>query len=195
MSDPQTLAVYAQQAAQYAKITGGDDPQLERFMGTLSRGRVLDLGCGPGRTAATMAAAGFEVTALDAVPEMVAMAAAHPGVTAKVGSFEDIEGAYDGIWANFSLLHAPRAAMPVHLARIAKALPAGGLFHIGMKLGAGSARDSIGRLYTYYEEDTLVSLLNAAGFTVSHRDYGTDKGLDGTMADWICLLAHKEPYE
>lgn len=190
MSDKATLDVYAAKAADYATMTDHEDPQLTDFMAALGQGRVLDLGCGPGRAAARMADAGFQVTAMDPVPEMVAMAARHAGVTAQLGTFDDISGTYDGIWANFSLLHAPRADMPRHLAAIKSALHAGGLFHIGMKLGTGAARDSIGRLYTYYSEPELAGLLTDTGFTIDARAYGRDKGLDGTYADWLCLRAH-----
>jgi SAM-dependent methyltransferase len=190
MSDKATLEVYAAQAANYAAMTDHKDPQLTDFMAALRRGRILDLGCGPGRAAGRMARAGFDVVAMDAVPEMVAMAAQHSGVTAQLGTFEDINGHYDGIWANFSLLHAPRADMPRHLAAIKTALRSGGLFHIGMKLGTGAARDSIGRLYTYYPEDELTELLTQAGFVIDARAHGRDKGLDGTYANWLCLRAH-----
>ncbi len=190
MSDKATLDVYAAQATDYAVMNDREDPQLTDFMAALGQGRVLDLGCGPGRAAGRMAQAGFDVVAMDAVPEMVAMAAKHPGVTALVGTFDDITGTYDGIWANFSLLHAPRADMPRHLSAIKAALRDGGLFHIGMKLGTGAARDSIGRLYTYYTEAELAGLLSDAGFAIETRANGRDKGLDGTYADWLCLRAH-----
>ncbi|MCR8824956.1 class I SAM-dependent methyltransferase [Pseudosulfitobacter koreensis] len=194
MSDKATLDVYAAQAGEYAAMNDREDPQLTDFMAALGKGRVLDLGCGPGRAAGRMAQAGFDVVAMDAVPEMVAMAAKHPGVTARLGTFDNITGTYDGIWANFSLLHAPRADMPRHLATIKAALRSGGLFHIGMKLGTGSARDSIGRLYTYYTEAELTGLLTDAGFAIDTRKdaraHGRNKGLDGTYADWLCLRAH-----
>lgn len=190
MSDKTTLGVYAAKAADYATMTDHEDPQLSDFIATLGAGRVLDLGCGPGRAAGRMAQAGFDVVAMDAVPEMVAMAAQHPGVTAQIGTFDDISGTYDGIWANFSLLHAPRADMPRHLAAIKAALRDGGLFHIGMKLGTGAARDSIGRLYTYYSEVELTGLLTDTGFIIDACAFGRDKGLDGTYANWLCLRAH-----
>ncbi len=195
MSDRETLDVYAAQAAKYAGLTkkASKDPQLAAFMDALPEGaEVLDLGCGPGFAAAAMAEAGMHVTAMDPVAEMVALARQHEGVQAVQGGFDDIAGAdvYDGVWANFCLLHAPRDDMPRHLAAIARALRTGGVFHIGMKLGEGAARDGIGRLYTYYSEEELVRLLEEAGLHVHARAYGRDLGLDGVMADWICLRAH-----
>lgn len=195
MSDKETISVYDAQARDYAKLTESDarDAQLDGFIALLPQGgTVLDLGCGPGHCAAVMAEAGLQVTATDASGEMVALAAAHPGVTALQAGFDDISGedVYDGIWANFSLLHAPREKMPDYLAALAQALKPGGIFHIGMKSGTGSARDAIGRLYTYYRRDELEQLLQNAGLTVTAVKTGTAMGLDGTMAKWITLTAH-----
>ena len=122
MNDRRTFDVYAERAQEYADATAPgipDDPLLADFIAGLPPGaRVLDLGCGPGGFAKVMADAGLDVVAMDPVPKMVALAAAAEGVTARLGSFDDLDeiDAYDGIWANFSLLHAPRTEMPRHLA-------------------------------------------------------------------------------
>jgi SAM-dependent methyltransferase len=194
MSDPETLRVYARRAGEYADFADSyDDPLLAAFIAALPPGaRVLDLGCGPGRDAAAMARAGLVVEAMDAVPEMVAMAARHPGVTAKLGRFDDLSAhaRFDGIWANFSLLHAPRADLPRHLRAIKTALKPGGVFHIALKTGKGSARDTIGRLYSYYSQPELERLLTEAGFAVTNHASGSGLGLDGTRSDWIALRAN-----
>ena len=196
MSDPETIKVYAAQADKYAAITGDDkanDAILSSFMATLpAAGRVLDLGCGPGTSSGILAKAGFQVTATDAVPEMIALASKHAGVDAYCATFEDIEGTdiYDGIWANFSLLHAAKVDMPRHLAALVKALKPQGKFHIGMKTGSGEKRDGIGRHYSYYSLDELTDLLNDAGLTVTEHSTGSGIGLDGTMAPWVCVRAY-----
>ncbi len=196
MSDPETLAVYAAKVDDYVALTGDGatrDPLLRAFIADLpTGGHVLDLGCGPGHAAATLAEAGLHVTATDAVAEMVEIAAQHPGVTARIATFDDISdaAAYDGIWANFSLLHAPRADMPRHLSALHRALKANGLLHIALKTGTGEKRDPIGRLYTYYTDAELTGLLADAGFTVTSRATGREKGLDGVPADWLALRAY-----
>ncbi|MBT5929178.1 MAG: class I SAM-dependent methyltransferase [Rhodobacteraceae bacterium] len=196
MTDKETLRVYDAKAADYAKLIGSDtkeNPYLERFIARLpTGGRVLDLGCGPGLAATRMANAGLQVDAMDGSAEMVAMAAQHDGVTAWQATFDQITGTdiYDGIWANFCLLHASKEAMPHHLAAMVTALKPGGAFHIGMKLGSGSQRDAIGRLYSYYSEPELITLLGAAGLTAGETDHGRTVGLDGTEADWIVVAAH-----
>lgn len=196
MSDPETIRVYAAQADKYAAMTNDDkvsDTLLTNFIEALpSGGHVLDLGCGPGISAGILAAAGFTVTATDAVPEMVKLASQQHGVTVRCATFDEISGTdeYDGIWANFSLLHAPKADMPRHLAALSKALKPKGLLHIGMKEGTGEKRDSIGRHYSYYMLEELTALLKDAGLNVTEHTTGRAIGLDGTMANWLCLRAY-----
>jgi SAM-dependent methyltransferase len=196
MSDEETLKIYATQSENYAALTDDDlssDPLLVEFIAALPRGgSALDLGCGPGTAAGVMANAGLSVHATDAVPEMIALAAQHPLVHAEVQTFDQITGTalYDGIWANFSLLHAQRSALPTILRALHTALKPNGYFHIGMKLGDTTARDSIGRQYTYVTEPELRALLGTAGFTITKKHTGSGKGLDGTYADWIALAAY-----
>ncbi|MCF6233107.1 MAG: class I SAM-dependent methyltransferase [Rhodobacteraceae bacterium] len=196
MPDPQTIRVYDARAAEYAAVNVKDnssEAQLPGFIqACLPGGHVLDLGCGPGASAAMMAQAGLTVDASDASGEMVALAARHPGVNAFQALFSNISGhnIYDGIWASFCLLHAPRADFPDHLAALHKALKPGGAFYIGMKLGTGEVRDSIGRLYTYYTTKELDSHLTQAGFNNFHHLFGRSKGLDGEMSDYVAILAH-----
>ncbi|MBV2358908.1 class I SAM-dependent methyltransferase [Thalassococcus sp. CAU 1522] len=194
MTDPETIAVYDARAAEYEQITAGEaDATLRAFIAALPPGgRVLDLGCGPGGSARHMAAAGLAVDAWDASAEMVRLAARHPGVTARQAGFADLDAqaAYDGVWANFSLLHAPMADLPHHLAAIRAALKPGGLFHIAVKEGTGEARDRLGRVYAYYTADSLGALLRAAGLTPGAWRTGRDRGLDGAVAPWISTTAH-----
>lgn len=195
MSDAETLRIYGREAGAYAernRTRGRDDAGMAAFLAALpARARVLDLGCGPGFCAAHFARSGHAVDATDAVPEMVEMAAAHPGVTAWQASFDelDAEAAYDGIWANFALLHAARAEIPRHLAAIARALRPGGVLHLGMKEGAGEKRDALGRFYTYVTEAELRGWLEAEGLQIESVTRGGGTGLDGSRADWLMVLA------
>jgi len=194
--DDETIRVYGSEAARYAKVTqdAGKDPVLRLFLDHLAPGStILDLGCGPGIASGIMAAEGHTVTATDATPEMVALADARPGVTARLATFNDIAevGVYDAVWANFSLLHAPRADLPRHLAALVTALKPGGLLHVGMKTGTGEHRDTLGRLYTYVTKTELSDLLRAAGLRPIKTHTGADTGLDGRLAEWVTILARK----
>ncbi|PHR09156.1 MAG: SAM-dependent methyltransferase [Sulfitobacter sp.] len=194
-ADPETIAVYDAKTAQYAAMIdkGGQPPQLTAFIAALPAGaQVLDLGCGTGSAAAAMRDHGLNVSALDASVEMVALAKQRYDLDVTLGTFDDLQdhNQYDGIWANFSLLHAPRADMPRHLEAIARALKSGGLFSLGLKAGTGEARDSLGRKYTYYEEEELKAILTDAGFTVTHVTTGEEAGLSGEIAPWITMDCH-----
>ncbi len=200
MSDKETLAVYAKAAGDYAKrFARVEDADVDQFHDLTAlfallpeNGLVLDLGCGPGQWAAKIRDAGYRVEAMDASPEMAELAKDRYDLDVTVAPFEalEAEGVYDGIWANFSLLHAPKADMPAHLARIHRALKPGGAFHIGTKLGEGESRDHLGRFYSYYGEDELIGLLEAAGFTVTRKRTGSAVGLAGSDDTFVILTAH-----
>jgi SAM-dependent methyltransferase len=196
MADKETLDVYATYASDYAKRFAQDKPDvhLRKFMSALpTQARVLDLGCGTGRTTAFMARAGIDVEGWDASPEMAAIGLQEYELAIQIKLFDDLDDveAYDGIFANFSLLHAPKSKMPDILKRISRALKPGGHLHIGLKMGNGEARDKLGRFYAYYSDPEITGLLNDVGLPSIDRSYGADIGLDGEPAPWIILLAQK----
>ncbi|MCC1491021.1 class I SAM-dependent methyltransferase [Cognatishimia sp. F0-27] len=197
MTDPETIRVYDARAAEYDRLVDADretpDATLAAFIAALPEGgTVLDLGCGPGRSAMLLVRAGMRVEAWDASAEMVARAARHDGVVARQAVFEDLQGdaLFDGVWANFSLLHADRGAMADIVSRIATALRPGGVVHIALKTGDGEARDRLGRFYTYWREAPLAALLEQAGLRPGRVHRGVDRGLDGSDAAWFSMLAH-----
>ncbi len=99
---------------------------------------------------------------------------------------------FDGIWANFSLLHAARSDLPRYLAAIAHALKPGGVFHIGMKTGQGTKRDGLGRRYTYVGDTELTGLLTGVGLIPFARWTGEGKGLSGDVEPWLVIQARKD---
>jgi len=196
MYDQETIDVYNSQADKYAKLVVQDepDPHLLGFMDLLPEGgSVLDLGCGPAVASAHMRSAGFAPDPVDASEEMVSLANRTFDIGARQARFDDITGedTYDGIWANFSLLHADRNDLPKYMMALSAALKPNGIFHIGMKTGTGAQRDGIGRMYTYVAVGELYDLLEGAGLKVIYTDEGSAKGLDGTFAPWVICRAVK----
>lgn len=194
-ADPATLSVYDNGAQEYGerfkKYHKSDG--LERFIARLpAGGTTLDLGCGVGASAARMRQAGLRVSALDASVGMAAEAQRLFGLTVQVAPFSALtaEAAYDGVWAMFSLLHAPRSDMPGHLARIATALRGPREFALALKTGTGEARDQLGRFYTYYTEAEIRDLLAQAGFAIRAIQYGEGVGFDNQPAPWMVISAH-----
>jgi SAM-dependent methyltransferase len=193
-SDDETLGVYAAQADVYAKnfSKAEPDPLLTDFIAAVAEGgAVLDLGCGPGDAARAMEDAGLRVDAVDASPEMARVAKEMYDIDVWVDGFDSIEEVddYDGVWANFSLLHAPKAEMPGHLERLHRAMRSGGVFHLALKQGDGEKRDKLGRFYAFYQQDELSELLEAAGFTVGDWSFGEGAGLAGTVDPWMAVTS------
>lgn len=196
MADRRTLDVYARRASDYARRFATDRPDrhLSYFISALPSGaRVLDLGCGTGSAAAFIRDAGFSVDAWDASPEMAKIGQDAFGLDIEIRDFSSLSAVsvYDAIYANFSLLHAPKSEFPRHLEQIARALKTGGLVHLGLKTGNGEARDPLGRYYAYYQHAELAELLASAGLNIETQEFGAEEGLDGVLAPWIILTARK----
>ena len=170
------------------------DPLLLKFLSCFDRGAsIMDLGCGTGKSAAILRDHGMVVDAVDASTEMVRFANENYQLGARQALFTDIDSsdAYDGVWANFSLLHASRDDFPVILCSLQKALKPKGLLHLGLKLGTGSSRDSLGRLYTYFGEDELRQFLEESGFTPEYVKHASGPGLAGNIEPWILIISRK----
>jgi SAM-dependent methyltransferase len=197
MPDKETIAWYDGAALEYAQRFGSGTPisTLSAFMALLpAGGTVLDLGCGPALASVHMRNAGFRPLPVDASQGMVDLANDKHAIGAQLKRFDEIDmvGAFDGVWANFSLLHAPRAALPDHLAAIAKALHPDGILHVAMKTGNGEVRDHLGRLYTLVTVDELHDLLTRAGFRVLSCEEGREKGCAGTDDPFVAICARKD---
>ena len=170
--DTETIKYYDKSAESYLdKVCNTyPDSDLLSFINSIkSGGTVLDLGCGPGNSSAMMQSAGLNVQASDCSQKMVDIAKNKFNVDAIKAEFKELSeiDLYDGVWANFSLLHAPRSEMLSNLKKINRSLKKKGYLHIGLKIGKGEKRDTLGRQYTYYQPKELKSLLISAGFTIN----------------------------
>jgi SAM-dependent methyltransferase len=192
--DADTIAFYDQEAATYAaRPQDTRFRRLGRFLDELEPGaKLLELGCGGGRDAEEMIRRGFDVTPTDGSPGMAAEAARRLGRPVHVLRFEDlnVETAFDAVWANASLLHAPADALPSILAKVRRALRPRGRFFASYKAGEGPGRDSLGRYYNFPSEDALKAAYQAGGpwlwLKIEHAEGG---GYDGVARDWLMCLA------
>jgi SAM-dependent methyltransferase len=151
-------------------------------MGLLPKnGRILDLGCGPGRDAKVFADQRFHVIGIDFSPTMIAAArACAPQVTFHVMDIESLDfppNSFDGVWANCSLLHVPKRSIPAVLQNIAAILKSKGIFYLALKLGdAGEVLEKDTRyngaekFWSYFEQEELAGLLADAGFIVLEQE-------------------------
>lgn len=182
--DPETLAFYDREAEVYAaRFDAAYHARLDGFIDRLPHGaRVLELGAGGGRDAAAMIARGLDVELTDGSVGLARQAEAKLGRPVRIMLFHelDAEAAYDGVWANASLLHAKGEALPDIFARVFRALRPGGLFYASFKAGEGGGRDSLGRYYNFPTEQGLRASLEAGGPWASiDIETGPGGGYDG----------------
>jgi SAM-dependent methyltransferase len=192
MTDYKTISVYDSQVDNYVEFIDKQpvDNILLDFIARLEpNDYVLDLGCGPAISSATMREHGLRVDPTDASKEMVKLANITFDIGARQAVFEDIDPkcTYDGIWANYSLLHATAKDFPDILKVLHQALKPKGILHLGMKIGQGSIRDKLDRYYSYYSQEELLGYLGKAGFVVENVELGEAQGLAGNIEPWIAL--------
>lgn len=192
MTDYKTISVYDSQVDNYLDIIN-QQPIDKTLLDFISKFKpndyVLDLGCGPAISSATMREHGLRVDPTDASMEMVKLANKTFDIGARQALFEDIDtkDTYNGIWANFSLLHATPKDFPGILKSLNQTLKPKGIFHLGMKIGQNSVRDKLDRYYSYYSEAELRNYLSNARFSVEHVELGEALGMAGDMEPWIAL--------
>ncbi len=169
--------------------------------------RILDLGCGDGVLAATIAASGAQVTAVDGSPEMVA-AARSRGLDARVMDGESLtfKEEFDAVFSNAALHWMPDA--DAVLLGVRRALRPGGRFvaemgghgniaSILVALAAVLSRRGIeaSSLSPFYfpSADAYRARLERAGFAVSEITlFPRPTILPGSIEAWLDTFA--EPF-
>ena len=194
--DPLTLDYYQRHAVTYGAHRGPlEFPALMNFIESLpSRSTVLELGCGAGQDAEILLRAGFDVTVTDGSPAMADVATRRLGRPVSVLRFDELDlvSAFDGIWANACLLHAPQVALPDIIKSIHRALRPSGLFCATFKGGAGGARDRLGRYFNYMPSDALYDLIRSSapwGEVTVAQHHGLD--FLGAPAEWLVGVARR----
>lgn len=196
-SDDGTLAFYDAEASSYADAYAydADSKYLKRFMAEIPEGgTVCDLGSGSGWAAAAMRDAGFDVLPIDGSAGLAAEAKRRYDLDVKVMKFDAFSflDAFDGVWAGWSLHHAPRNAFPGLLKKVGASLKTDGLLFLAMKGGSGEKRDNLDRLYSYHGMDELRLLLHTqVGGDILVADSFDGPGFDGSTTPLHVLILRK----
>jgi cyclopropane fatty-acyl-phospholipid synthase-like methyltransferase len=174
-----------------AKIEG--EP-LDRFVGelvsTLDRGaRVLELGCGDGRTTKRLAEC-FDVVGVDISSEQLRLAqTALPETTFVHADLMELDfprSSFDAITAFYVFMHVPRDDHPELLRRIHRWLKPGGVFIAPMSTVGGPDRVEtwlgVQMFFSGWDAETNQSLARAAG-------------LDVFMAEIVAVQEPESQYE
>ncbi len=193
-----TLAFYDGRAESFWAATRDHDvaQNREAVLSALGVGgpwTLLDLGCGPGRDLKAFAERGHRVIGVEAVARFVTMARAYSGCEVWQQDFLALDlpaGFFDGIYANASLFHVPRASLPLVLSELHGALRTGGVFFASNPRGAGEEGYREGRYGVLYDWPGWREVVSAAGFEeLTH--YYRPAGVSAEQARWIASVWRK----
>lgn len=179
--DRKTIQAYNKLAVQYDLETKGF---WETFPKTFlnefakaARGKVLDIGSGPGRDAVLLSGLGLEVVCLDASEEMVKQTELQ-GFASVKADFKNLpfeSKAFNGAWAYTSLLHVPKSEIGLTLKEIKRVLQNNGVLAVGLIEGDNegyyeSSGMKIPRWFSFYAEPEIRSILNSQGFEIVYSE-------------------------
>ncbi len=159
-------------------------------------GKILDLGCGPGRDLVAFQQLGHSVTGLDATPAFVEMAQQAANCPVWEQSFLSLNlpaNHFDGIFANASLIHVPTNEMLRVLQDLHESLVDRGTLVMSMMRGnyeGFSERPTGSRYVAGWEYATLAPQLLAAGFQISNHYY-RPPGMPIEQQSWLVIVAQK----
>jgi SAM-dependent methyltransferase len=195
-----TLQHYESRADAFWEGTCDHDvsQNLSALLGALPKRsglRILDLGCGPGRDLVALRALGHQPVGLDGCSAFVRMAREHGGCEVWEQSFFALalpQARFDGVFANASLFHVPRAVLPRVLSELYAALaPEGALFCSNPRAMTTEHEGWQGERYgTYLTRESWSRLFEAAGFTpVEH--FLRPVGKPPSEQPWLAMVWRK----
>lgn len=157
------------------------------------RGRILDLGCGPGRDLRVFRDLGYDAVGLDGAARFVDMARHYAGCEVLHQDFLalDLPAAhFDGVFANASLFHVPGQELPRVLGEIQATLRPRGVLFSSNPHGRNEEVWHGRRYGTYLDIDAWRAVVTAAGF-VELEHYYRPRGLPRSQQPWLATVWRK----
>ena len=154
---------------------------------------ILDFGCGPGRDLCQFRAIGHDAVGLDGSAAFVAMARAQSGCAVLHQDFLALSlpaARFDGVFANASLFHVPRAALPRVLGQLHATLKPRGVLFASNPRGNNEEGVSGERYGCYHDLEGWRGFVTAAGF-VELRHYYRPRGLPRERQPWLATVWRK----
>ncbi len=175
--DIKTIEAYDQYAQAYDDQTAQFWEQFPKdFLDTftrLAKGKVLDVGSGPGRDGILLQRYGLDVLCLDASKAMIDLCT-QKGLPAIQGTFTDLpfeNNAFDGAWAYTSLLHGTTSEAIIALQELKRVIKPEGFLGLGLIEGdteeyRESEKIPLPRFFRYYQQKEVEDILGELGFQI-----------------------------
>lgn len=157
------------------------------FLSNVKRGgKILDLGCGPGRDALIFKNAGYDVVCFDISEKNIELCK-EKGLTGHVGDMNELlayfdEDTFDGVWANCSLTNwIPKQQLQSILLKVKTITKNEAPIFLGSILGNFSGweidekYDTLPRYNTHWLLDDLNNEINILGDCIYERKIPTEK--------------------
>ena len=174
-----TIASYERSATAFRDGTWDHDVQqniaaLLRHVTGSPPFDILDFGCGPGRDLCAFRALGHVAVGLDGAPAFVHMARAASGCEVWQQDFVALDlpkARFDGVFANASLFHVPRAELPRVLGELHATLRPGGVLFASNPRGANQEGWQGERFGVWHDLAGWRRYCTAAGFVELEHYY------------------------
>ena len=143
---------------------------FDKFINSV-KGKVLDIGSGPGRDGLILKEKGLDVVCLDASEAMVELSRGR-GLESIVGDLLNlpfVDNSFNAAWAYTSLLHVSKKDIDKAFSEIRRILNKNGILGLGLIEGETEEyKESSGvnmpRLFSFYKKEELENLLKKHGF-------------------------------
>ena len=158
------------------EVTG----RLSKFRQLLPAGRILEIGCGGGRTARWFVDNGYDYLGIDFSSGMLEQARRNnPGVRFEQTNVYDLDfdQPFDGFWCAAVLLHIPKNRLGRALGAIHGNMNPDAYGLISIKEGAGEAVESDGRFQAYWSDKEFSERLGNSGYRVVERGATLTNGI------------------
>ena len=154
---------------------------------------ILDLGCGPGRDLARFRELGHAPVGLEGATRLAAMAREHGGCEVWEQDFLALDlpaERFDGVFANASLFHVPRADLPRVLLELRATLKPRGVLFSSTPRGDNHEGWNGGRYGAWHDLESWRGFVTAAGFTELEHYY-RPPGLPRDQQPWLASVWRK----
>jgi len=193
-----TLQHYQQHAAQFRAGTKDHDVSqnihaLLRYIQATEPFTILDFGCGPGRDLISFRKLGHVPIGLDGAEPFVQMARADSGCEVWQQNFLQLDlppEYFNGVFANASLFHVPKAELPRVLKQLHHTLKPGGVFFSSNPRGNDEEGWHGERYGSYHSLEAWQGFMTEAGF-VELEHYYRPAGLPREQQPWLASVWRK----